>query len=179
MKSFFVNSIVKIVNQSKSYSISSKTKQQLNSLTIIFIKRLKNVILKLEIKKITLDVIIDIFFIFLTGDLLKNSIKEGNQSIEYFENSKGITIKQKSRLLISPSSVKKIMELKMSSEILIFIASIIEYVIVEIINATTVLMKNKKRIKDSDIINGIKNDTELSNFVCMYVYMCVAVCICM
>jgi histone H3/H4 len=165
---FFENSIIKIAHQvSNVHSISSNTKEQLNSMTRIFLKKITYVISKFETKKLNnLEIIKNILFIFLSGDLLSNSIKEGNKSLEYFKNSdtRIVTRQQKSRLLISPSLVEKEIGIKMSPEVSIFITSIIEYVIAEIINASIIIMKHK-RISINDINEGIKNDIELSNFL--------------
>ena len=163
---FFENSIIKITRQvSKNFKMSLNTKEQLNSMIIIFLQKLRDIIIKFERKKLNMKIITNILFMFLSGDLLKNSLKEGNQSIEYFNKCDKLqTRQQKARVLISPSSIEKELNVKMSKEISIFVASVVEYIIAEIISVSIILMKHK-RININDINEGIKQDAELSNFL--------------
>ena len=159
----FENSIIKITRQvSKNFKMSLNTKEQLNSMIIIFLQKLRDIIIKFERKKLNMKIITNILFMFLSGDLLKNSLKEGNQSIEYFNKCDKLqTRQQKARVLISPSSIEKELNVKMSKEISIFVASVVEYIIAEIISVSIILMKHKR----ININEGIKQDAELSNFL--------------
>ena len=142
----FENSIIKITRQvSKNFKMSLNTKEQLNSMIIIFLQKLRDIIIKFERKKLNMKIITNILFMFLSGDLLKNSLKEGNQSIEYFNKCDKLqTRQQKARVLISPSSIEKELNVKMSKEISIFVASVVEYIIAEIISVSIILMKHKR-----------------------------------
>lgn len=100
------------------------------------------------------------------GELSEKCAKDGLQAIENYKNNKDFfySKKNKANINISPSFIEKILRkhyTKISKYSSIFLASVIEYFIIQIIQS---ILTERKTINIYDIENVVKNDIELNHF---------------
>lgn len=158
------------------YSLSTNTKQQLSSYICFFIyfitKKLCHLTQLSKKKTISVKEMISIFKIILSGELLTNSINEGNKALTHFKTTdiKGISKQTKSGIVFPPSLVERLIRQKcfnhliLSYKVPIFLASICEYLCFEILDLATFHTSSEKRLRITvkDIQNAIETDEELS-----------------
>ena len=88
---FFESHILKVLKQiSEESSITSNAKKQINSLICILTKHISNKIMDLTIlskkKTISEKEVANALKIILSGELLKNSLNEGEKAVYNFKN---------------------------------------------------------------------------------------------
>jgi histone H2A len=109
--------------------------------------------------------------IILSGELLKNSLSEGERSITNFKNdNKKGTRQNKAGIIFPPSITEKFLrnfgnsKLMITSLAPIFMASVLEYLTYEILDLSSMYVKDNKRIRitirDLEIVT--KNDNEIN-----------------
>ena len=174
---FFEIYISKVLKQiCENCGITFNAKQQLNSFICIFCKYISNISSDLTIfgkrKTISEREIINTLKIILTGELLKNSLTEGEKSINNFKNSMQKGSRQnKANIIFSPSIVEKFLRnfgntnLMVTSTAPVFFAAVLEYLCYEILDLSSIYCKDDKRaritIRDMEI--SVRNDYELNN----------------
>lgn len=173
---FYDSYIPKILKCSfENHGITSDAKQQLNSILIIFSKKLAEISLRLtdisgkrtlsakEVKGAT--------EIFLSGELKNHAVAEGTKAItQYAENTaKGVSRQTKAGIIFPPSVTEKFLRRFDTSLVMVthtapvFLAAVLEYICMEIVELASLLAKEERRIRItvSDIESSVKNDTEL------------------
>lgn len=173
---FFEVYISKVLKQiSEKCGITFNAKQQLNSFICIFCKYISNLALELTIfgkrKTISEKEIINALKISLSGELLKNSLIEGEKSILNFNNTdKKGSRQNKADIIFPPCITEKflrnfgISKIMVTSSAPIFFAAVIEYLCYEILDLSSINCKDDKRsritIRDMEI--SVKNDCEIN-----------------
>ena len=139
-------------------------------------KEYKNTIDTLE-KEIT-----NALKIILTGELLKNSLSEGDKSVDNFKNTSEKGSRQnKANIIFPPSIVEKFLrnfgntKVMVTSAAPIFFAAVLEYLCYEILDLSSIYCKDDKRaritVRDMEI--SIRNDYELNNlFIKLNISFC-------
>ena len=178
---FYDSYIPKILKQSfDNNGITSDARQQLNSILIIFSKHISNISHELTLiakkKTISEKEIKSAIMIYLTGELQIHAINEGEQAIEEFTKNvkhKGSSRQTKAGIIFPPSVVEKFLR-KFDTTLFmitqgapVFLAAVLEYICLEIIESAALLAKDDKRIRItvSDLESSIKNDVELSKLI--------------
>jgi histone H2A len=174
---YFETYISKVLKQTtENCGITGNAKQQLNSFLCIFCKYISNIINRLTIigkkKTISEKEIINALHVVLTGELLSNSLNEGEKSIISFKNNvntKG-SRQNKSNIIFPPSIVEKFLrnfgtsKLMITSLAPVFLAAVLEYITYEIIDLASITAKDNKRvritIRDLEVV--IRCDVELN-----------------
>ncbi len=174
---YFETYISKVLKQTtENCGITGNAKQQLNSFLCIFCKYISNIINRLTIigkkKTISEKEIINALHIVLTGELLSNSLTEGEKSIVSFKNNintKG-SRQNKSNIIFPPSIIEKFLrnfgtsKLMITSLAPVFLAAVLEYITYEIIDLASITAKDNKRvritIRDLEVV--IRCDVELN-----------------
>ncbi len=174
---YFEIYISKVLKQTaENCGITANAKQQLNSFLCIFCKYVSNIINKLTIigkkKTISEKEVANAIQLILSGELLNNSLTEGEKSIINYKNNielKG-TRQSKSNILFPPSITEKFLrnfgtsKLMITSLAPIFLASVLEYITYEIIDLASIIAKDNKRvritIRDLEVV--IRCDDELN-----------------
>ena len=156
--------------------ITQNAKSQINSFLCIICNYILKLIMDIKIHKnfINIKDITCVLYEVLSGELLKNSILEGEKAVENFsnfiptnDNKKRISKQQKANIIFSPSIIQKICKnnIKISNSAKIFITAILEYLTFEIFDLAIIFCKNDNRIRITvrDIELAIRTDIELSN----------------
>jgi len=178
---FYDSYIPKILKQSfDNNGITSDARQQLNSILIIFSKQIANLAHELTLiagkKTISVKEINGAVMIYITGELQNHAITEGKKAVEEFNkniNNKGSSRQTKAGILFPPSVVEKFLRKFDTSMIMVthgapvFLAAVLEYICLEIIELSAILAKEDKRIRItvSDLESAIKSDVELSKLL--------------
>jgi histone H3/H4 len=174
---FFEVYISKVLKQiCENCGITFNAKQQLNSFICIFCKYISNISTELTIfgkrKTISEKEITNALKIILTGELLKNSLSEGDKSVDNFKNTleKG-SRQNKANIIFPPSIAEKFLrnfgntKVMVTSTAPIFFAAVLEYLCYEILDLSSIYCKDDKRaritVRDMEI--SIRNDCELNN----------------
>jgi histone H3/H4 len=176
--------ILKVLKQiSPANNLTNNAKQQLNSFVCVFLKQLVTILFNLTsyAKKKTYSVkeVENAMQFMLTGDLLKNSLLEGEKAVVRYNSSKNDTTSSssskqvKAGILFPPSIIEKFLKTSSSSNIMvanntpIYLATICEYIIAEILDVAVFFCRQDKRTRIiiRDIELGIQNDEELKKLV--------------
>lgn len=171
---YFEIHISRVLKQcSESKSISLIAKQQLNSFVCIFISRLCHDVIKLlntmDRKVCTVTDIETILKLLLHGQLRIHCIEQGQKSLESLKNitpETRINRNTKANIIFAPSLVERLMRKNNVSfthknDVSVFIASVCEFIVYEILD-TTVLNISKKKIDVIDLQTAVDKDEELS-----------------
>ena len=173
---FFETYISKILKElSLKNGITSNSKQQLNSAICIIAKQISTTVIKLtEISKkktISSKEVSNAVSIIFTGELALNAITEGNKSIINFSNklSKGSSRQGKAGIVFPPSITEKFLrnfgysKIMVTSTAPVFLAAVLEYLTIEILESSCKLANDNKRIRITirDLQLSISNDEEL------------------
>ena len=169
----FISKVLKQI--SKDSYLTINTKQQINSFLCILCKYISQVAIDLTIyikkKTISEKEISGSISMLITGELLENSITEGNKAVNNYKNSdeKG-SKKNKSGIIFPPSIVEKFLRNFGYSKIMvtdtapIYLAAVLEYLTYEILDLSSEYCKENKRkritVRDLEII--VKSDNELN-----------------
>lgn len=168
--------ISKVIKQiSENCGITSNAKQQLNSFLCILSKHISLVVTRLTIigkkKTISEKEILNALSIILNGELLKNSLIEGERAIKNFKNDdKKGSRQNKAGIIFPPSITEKFLrnfgnsKLMVTSLAPVYMAAALEYLTYEILDLSCMYTKDNKRIRitirDLEIIT--KNDVEIN-----------------
>jgi histone H3/H4 len=168
--------ISKVIKQiSENCGITSDAKQQLNSFLCILSKHISLVVTRLTIigkkKTISEKEILNALSIILNGELLKNSLIEGERAIKNFKNDdKKGSRQNKAGIIFPPSITEKFLrnfgnsKLMITSSAPIYMAAALEYLTYEILDLSCMYTKDNKRIRitirDLEIVT--KNDVEIN-----------------
>ena len=168
--------ISKVIKQiSENCGITSNAKQQLNSFLCILSKHISLVVTRLTIigkkKTISEKEILNALSIILNGELLKNSLIEGERAIKNFKNDdKKGSRQNKAGIIFPPSITEKFLrnfgnsKLMVTSSAPVYMAAALEYLTYEILDLSCMYTKDNKRIRitirDLEIIT--KNDVEIN-----------------
>jgi len=174
---FFEIYISKVLKQvSEDCCITSNAKQQLNSFLCFLSKYLSKIIIDLTIygkkKTISDKEIINSLSLTVSGELLKNSIIEGEKAVENFKNNtKKGTRQNKAEIIFPPSIVEKFLrnfgnsKIMVTSSAPIFLSAALEYITYEILDISSIYCTDNKRmritIRDLEIV--VRTDIELNN----------------
>lgn len=149
--------------------ITHNAKSQLNSVLSIICK---HILRSIDKKTINPKDITCVLYTFLSGELLKNSISEGEKAVNNFTNfekttdQKRASKQQKADIIFSPSIIDKIFknENKITISAKIFIAAILEYLAYEILDLSIIFCKNndRSRITIRDMELAVRTDIELN-----------------
>lgn len=169
----YINKLLKHVFSTNE--ITQNAKSQINSFLCIICNCILKLIIDTKIHKnfINIKDITCVLYTVLSGELLKNSILEGEKAVENFsnfistnDNKKRISKQQKANIIFSPSIIQKIFKnnIKISNSAKIFITAILEYLTFEIFDLAIIFCKNdnRTRITIRDIELAIRTDVELS-----------------
>ena len=179
---YFETYISKVLKQvSDKNGITSNSKQQLNSMVCIIAKEISStVILLTEIaKKKTLShkEVSNAISILFSGDLAANSIREGVKSVEKSQNkksnnqsSKGSSRQDKAGIIFPPSIAEKFLRnfglsnVMVTSTAPVFLASVLEYLVAEILDLSSKSANQNKRIRITirDLQLSVRQDQELN-----------------
>ena len=166
---FFEIYISKVLKQvSENCGITSNAKQQLNSFLCFLSKYLSKIIIDLTIYK----EIINSLSLTVSGELLKNSILEGEKAVENFKNNKVKGTRQnKAEIIFPPSIVEKFLrnfgnsKIMVTSSAPVFLSAALEYITYEILDIASIYCTDNKRmritIRDLEIV--VRTDIELNN----------------
>ena len=157
--------------------ISKDAKIHLNKSLIIIAKNISNMTLQITVnnkrKIITKKTLLSAVQLFLIGDLYKNSLKEADKALYNF-NINNTTLKsrrqKKACIIFPPFLCEKFLrginnnQLKISKEVSIIFAAILEYICSQILECVRDNLYNEKRsrFQTRDINLAVKNDGELS-----------------
>ena len=174
---FYEIYISKVLKQvSENCGITFNAKQQLNSFLCFLSKYLSKVILELTIygkkKTISDKEIINSISLTISGELLKNSIIEGERAVDNFKNNnKKGTRQNKAGIIFPPSVVEKFLrnfgnsKIRVAASAPVFLSAVLEYVTYEILDIASMHCNDNKRmritIRDLEII--VRSDIELDN----------------
>ena len=174
---FFETYISKVLKQvSPNNGITSNSKQQLNSALCIIARTISLMVVKLtEIaKKKTLSdkEVCNAVKVLFTGELAKHAIAEGTKSVTRFSGTsiKGTSRQGKAGIIFPPSITEKFLrnfgysKVMVTSSAPVFLASILEYLVAEILDLSSKSANSNKRIRITirDIQISIGKDEELS-----------------
>lgn len=173
---FFETYISKVLKQvSPSNGITSNSKQQLNSALCFVSRKICLMVLRLtEIAKkktISEKEIENSVRIILSGELALNSIREGLKSVTKFTKDSCKGSRQfKAGIVFPPSIVEKFLrnfgysKVMLTNTAPIFLATVLEYITVEILEIAVKYTNNNKRNRISirDLQLSIRQDPELS-----------------
>lgn len=170
---FFISKVLKQISND-SY-LTTNTKQQINSFLCILCKCISQITTELTIyikkKTISEKEINGAISMIISGELLENSISEGNKAVNNYKNSneKG-SKKNKSGIIFPPSIVEKFLRNFGYSKIMVtdsapvYLAAVLEYLTYEILDLSSNYCKDNKRkrvtVRDLEIV--VKNDNELN-----------------
>ena len=174
---FFEIYISKVLKQvSEDCCITSNAKQQLNSFLCFLSKYLSKIIIDLTIhgkkKTISDKEIINSLSVTVSGELLKNSIIEGEKAVENFKNNtKKGTRQNKAEIIFPPSIIEKFLrnfgnsKIMVTSSAPVFLSAALEYITYEILDISSIYCTDNKRIRitirDLEIV--VRTDIELNN----------------
>ena len=177
---YFEIYISKVLKQVCEQSgITSNAKQQLNSFICYLAKHISKIVIELTTfgkkKTISEKEVSNAVSVILSGELLKNSIIEGEKAVFNFKNnnkSKTVTGSRQSKaeIIFPPSLAEKFLRLFGTSKIMItslapvFLAAVLEYITYEILDISSIYCKDNKRmritVRDLEII--VRSDIELN-----------------
>ena len=180
---FFETYILKVMKQiSDNSSITSNAKQQINSLLCILTKYISNKVINLIMiskkKTVSEKEIANALKIILSGELLNNSVSEGEKACSNFKNykedniGKGILYKQnKAGIIFPPALIEKFLrqfgyvKVMISTTAPVYLAAVLEYITFEILDLSNNYCKDNKRarINIRDVELSIRTDVELDN----------------
>jgi histone H3/H4 len=175
---FFETYISKVLKQlSDKNGITSNSKQQLNSVLCIVSRKISSMVARLtEIAKkktISDKEVSNAISIIFSGDLAKNSIREGEKSVIRFgaESSKGSSRQGKAGIIVPPSIAEKFLrnfgysKVMVTSTAPVFLASVLEYLVSEILVFASKSASDNKRIRITirDLQLSVGEDNELSD----------------
>jgi histone H3/H4 len=175
---FFETYISKVLKQlSDKNGITSNSKQQLNSALCIVSRKISSMVVRLtEIaKKKTMSdkEVSNAISIIFSGDLAKNSIREGEKSVTKFgaDFSKGSSRQGKAGIVFPPSIAEKFLrnfgysKVMVTSTAPVFLASVLEYLVSEILVLASKSAFDNKRIRITirDLQLSVGEDNELSD----------------
>ena len=173
---FYDSYIPKILKGShENHGITCDAKQQLNSILCMFSKKIADITIQLtEISgKRTLSAkeVSSATEVFLYGALKQHAVTEGTKAVEQYSKNtkKGISRQAKAGIIFPPSVTEKFLRRFDTSIIMVthsapvFMAAVIEYICMEILESASILAKEDRRIRItvSDIESAVKNDVEL------------------
>ena len=172
----FISKVLKQVSQNNG--ITSNAKQQINSFLCIFAKYISQIAFDLTIyakkKTISEKEIKNAISTVLNGELLDNSILEGQKAVDSFKISKDKGSRQnKAGIIFSPSITEKFLRNFGNSKIMItsnspvYLAAVLEYLTYEILDlSSNYCNENKKsRITIRDVEIVVRNDDELNSLL--------------
>jgi len=174
---FFEIYILKVLKQiCEKSSMTINAKQQLNSILCIIAKKISSIGMNMCVlrdkKTISEKEVACAIKISLSGELLNNSILEGNKSVSNFKDNKpGNTKQDKASIIFPPSLAEKFLrkfgyyKIMVSTSAPVYLASVLEYITHEIlVLARDNCIYNKRvRITVRDIEIVIRTDKELDN----------------
>ena len=179
---FFESHILKVLKQiSEESSITSNAKKQINSLICILTKHISNKIMDLTIlskkKTISEKEVANALKIILSGELLKNSLNEGEKAVYNFKNyndsedleTKTLYKQKKAGILFPPSLIEKFLrhfgyaKIMVTSSAPIYLAAVLEYITFEILDLSNTFCKEDKRVRINirDLEYSVRTDSEL------------------
>lgn len=170
---YFEIYISKVLKQISEYSaITLNAKQQLNSFLLMILKCICTYIFNLisvtKKKTINIKEVENALKLILSGELLSNSIKEGNKSCQTFSqnNVKG-NRQQKAKIIFPVSVIENFLRnnnsnIMISTLVPVYIASVLEYLTFEILDMSVILTNEYKhnRITVRDLELSVRNDIE-------------------
>ena len=176
---FFEIYIIKVLKQiCETSEITSNAKQQLNSVLCLIAKNISYLVLNLiqisKKKTISYKEIINALKFILNGELLNNSIIEGEKAKENFETNKNENIcgrQNKAEIIFPPALTEKFLrkfgfsKVMVTSTAPIYLAAVLEYLCFEILDISNTLCKESKRVRINirDLELSIRSDEELNN----------------
>ena len=186
---FFEIYILKVLKQiSPESSITSNTKQQINSFLCIISKHISYKVMSLSIiskkKTISEKEVSNALKLTLSGELLKNSLNEGEKAVTNFKTfrkdmgtgendnieERSTSYKQdKASIIFPPSLVEKFLrqfgynKIMVSSSAPVYLAAVLEYITFEILDLSNSYCKDNKRARISirDVEMSVRTDIEL------------------
>jgi histone H2A len=179
---FFEIYILKVLKQiSTDSGLTSNAKQQLNSGLCIIANHISlitfNMLCMTKKKTISDKDIGCALNIILKGELLNNSILEGEKAVKNFKNYKETptadtnTRQDKADILFPPSLTEKFLrnfgyfKIMVSSNAPIYLAAVLEYLTFEILDLANICCRDDDRVRINirDLQLTVKTDTELDN----------------
>ena len=170
----YINRVLKQVSDKNTLTLNAK--QQLNSFICIFINRLSSDVHKLlefVNKKIcTTKEVSNVLHILLSGELLKNSISEGQKAVETYnafdKTLKHVSKNNRAGIIFPPSLIDKCLKkhnimISQISLATVYIAAVCEYIVYEIIDLSVINCGKRSRITVKDMELSVINDSELSS----------------
>lgn len=154
-------------------SITKNAKHQLNSILCSLTEIISNQTRRLVVfsnKKTISEIEIEIgLSSILSGELLSNSIKEGQKAVNNFNNSSTKGSRQdKSMIIFPPSLTEKFLRdnvnMFVSKNAPVYLAAVIEYVAAELLEiaASNARGENRRRVTVRDLELSVKLDDELN-----------------
>ena len=174
---FYDSYIPKILKYSyENHGITCDAKQQLNSILCMFSKKLADITIQLTDisgkRTLSAKEVSSATEIFLSGELKQHAVTEGDKAVNQYSqnNKKGISRQVKAGIVFPPSVTEKFLRRFDTSVIMVthtapvFMAAVIEYICMEILESAAILAKEDRRIRItvSDIESAVKNDVELA-----------------
>jgi len=176
---FFEIYIIKVLKQiSHTSEITSNAKQQLNSVLCLIVKHISSLVINLiqlsKKKTVSYKEIMNALKFILNGELLNNSIIEGEKAKYNFEINKKENIcgkQNKAEIIFPPSLIEKFLrkfgfiKIMVSSTAPIYLAAVLEYLCFEILDISNILCKESKRVRINirDLELAVRCDEELNN----------------
>lgn len=176
---FFEIYIIKVLKQiCETSEITSNAKQQLNSVLCLIAKHISSLVLNLlqisKKKTISYKEVNNAIKFILNGELLNNSIIEGEKAKENFETNKNESIcgrQNKAEILFPPSLTEKFLrkfgfsKVMITSTAPVYLAAVLEYLCFEILDISNTLCKESKRVRINirDLELAVRCDDELNN----------------
>lgn len=177
---FFEIYIQKVLKQvSPNSALSSDAKQQFNSFLCTLAKKLSKTALELTIfakkKTISEKEVCNALIFVLSGEILTNSISEGDRAVSNFsetQNSKS-SRQSKANIIFPPSITEKFLRdfgttrLFIKSSAPIFLAAVLEYITSDILSSASIncIEEKRTRIVVKDIELSVRNDSELDRLI--------------
>jgi histone H3/H4 len=164
----FKNYIHKLIKETSHATITMDAKLQLDAILMEIVKLIITTATRLlkTVNKITLTVkeLVNATRLLFTGELLENILKEGDKRIKNDFYSKKLVIPPS--LVYQYIKINKFPKMKISQKCSAYVAMIIEYICIELIDLASVqtLLTNHARITSTDLQNAVDNDRELSAF---------------
>jgi histone H2B len=180
----YINNISKYINP--DMNLSFNVKNYLQKLIISFIDHFtiyaSTMMEQKGIKTLTSKEINNGIQLFLVGELRKHAISEATKALTKFNNfvsKKGVKVgnAEKAGIKFPPCRVRYVLEnrltdyrfdFRISETAPVYLASVIDYLISEILELTGVHIENlqRKTIQIEDVKNVINNDDELTRSLC-------------
>lgn len=175
---YFDSYIPKIMKKSfETSGITSDARQQLNSILIMFATKIADNSLRLtkfsDKRTLSVKEISGGVSLFLSGDLQKNSLSQGETAVINYQTNtgnKGSSRQSKASIIFPPSITEKFLRKFDTSAIMVthtapvYMAAVLEYICVEIIDMASIMAKDDHRVRItvSDLELSIKADSEFS-----------------